>query len=132
MTLLTQSVITEEDIVLNHMAKYVKFMPMKNPVLNLVKTNHLVVRYKKYLSSLSEDDFYQEDTEEKGLEKMKEDFKNIEDKLRHNEIVIYSPRECFLVENELIEFSTEKIRRFFVKEFSRLHNKYYNKLNFWM
>ena len=63
---------------------------------------------------------------------MKEDFKNIEDKLRHNEIVIYSPRECFLVENELIEFSTEKIRRFFVKEFSRLHNKYYNKLNFWM
>ena len=132
MTLLTQSVITEEDIVLNHLVKYIKFIPMKIPVLNLVKPNHLVVRYKKYLSSLSEDDFYQEDMEEKGLEKMKEDFKSIEYELNNNEIVIYSPRECILAENELIEFSTEKIIRLFTKELSRLHDNYYNKLNFWM
>ena len=133
MTLLTQSVITEEDIALNHLVKYIQFVPVKIPdhLPDLVRPNHLTVRYKKHLSSMSEDDFYQKDTEEKGAEKMKEDFKNIEEELNRNEIVIYSPRDCIVVENELEEFSTKKIRRLFIRELVRLHDKHYNKLSFW-
>ena len=110
MTLLTQSVITEEDVMLNHIVRYVQFVPSKLPPSNLIQPNHLLVRYKKYLSSISEEDFYQEDMEEVGIEKMKEDFKKIEDELNRSEIVVYSPRDCLVVEESLIEFSTEKMR----------------------
>jgi hypothetical protein len=133
MTLLTQSVITEEDIALNHLVKYIQFVPVKTPIhsSDLIRPNHLIVRYKKHLSSVSEDAFYQKDTEEKGAEKMKEDFKNIEKELNRNEIVVYSPRDCIVVENELEEFSTKKIRQLFIRELVRLHDKHYNKLSFW-
>ena len=131
MTLLTQSVITEEDVMLNHIVRYVQFVPSKLPPSNLIQPNHLLVRYKKYLSSISEEDFYQEDMEEVGIEKMKEDFKKIEDELNRSEIVIYSPRDCLVVEESLIEFSTEKMRSLFIKEWARLHDKHYNKHNFW-
>jgi|TARA_Y100001951_G_C11268651_1_gene257242 hypothetical protein len=131
MTLLTQSVITEEDVMLNHIVRYVQFVPSKLPPSNLIQPNHLLVRYKKYLSSISEEDFYQEDMEEVGIEKMKEDFKKIEDELNRSEIVVYSPRDCLVVEESLIEFSTEKMRSLFIKEWARLHDKHYNKHNFW-
>tara|TARA_R110002073_G_scaffold147488_1_gene300236 strand:- start:93 stop:497 length:405 start_codon:yes stop_codon:yes gene_type:complete len=133
MTLITQSVITEEDIALNHLVKYIQFIPFKIPahLPSLVRPNHLLVRYKKHLSSIGEEAFYQEDTEEKGAEKMKEDFKTIEEELNRNEIVVYSPRDCVIVEDELEEFSTKKIRRLFTRELVRLHDKHYNKLNFW-
>ena len=133
MTLLTQSVITEEDIALNHLVKYIQFIPIKIPLhlSDLIKPNHLTIRYKKYLSSMSEDDFYQKDTEKKGAEKMKEDFNNIEEELYRNEIVVYSPRDCVIVENQLEEFSTKKIRQLFTRELVRLHDKHYNKLSFW-
>ena len=133
MTLLTHSVITEEDIALNHLVKYIQFIPSKIPahLPDLIRPNHLIVRYKKHLSSISEEAFYQEDTEEKGAEKMKEDFKNIEEELNRNEIVVYSPRDCVIVEDQLEEFSTKKIRQLFTRELVRLHDKHYNKLSFW-
>mgnify|MGYP003652210738 CR=1 FL=1 len=131
MTLLTQSVITEEDIMLNHLVKYVQFVPSKLPTSNLVQPNHLLVRYKRYLASINEEDFYQEDTEKVGLEKMKEDFKKIEDELNRSEIVVYSPRDCIVVEGALAEFSTKKIRKTFIRELAKLHDKHYNKHNFW-
>jgi len=131
MTLLTQSVITEEDVTLNHLVKYIQFIPNKLPSLDFIKPNHLLVRYKKYLSSISEEDFYQEDTEEVGLERMLEDFKKIGDELNRGEIVVYSPRDCMVVEENLSEFSTKKFRKVFLKEFEKLHDKHYNKHNFW-
>ena len=131
MTLLTQSVITEEDVMLNHLVKYVQFVPSKLPMSDLIQPNHLLVRYKRYLSSISEDDFYQEDMEEIGLEKMLEDFKKIDDELNRSEIVVYSPRDCLVVEEALAEFSTKKIRKIFMRELAMIHDKHYNKHNFW-
>ena len=131
MTLLTQSVITEEDIESNHLVKYVQFVPNSIPSSDLIKPNHLLVRYKKYLSTIDEEAFYQEDMENTGISKMKSDFKKIENELNRSEIVVYSPRDCMVVQDLLSKFSTEKIIKTFVSEWERIHDKHYNKHNFW-
>jgi len=62
---------------------------------------------------------------------MKSDFKEIENELNRSEIVVYSPRDCMVVQDLLSKFSTEKIIKTFVSEWERIHDKHYNKHNFW-
>ena len=130
MPLILQTVITEEDVMLNYNIRYVIFIPERIPVKEVLKDNHICIRYKLNPSRVDEEDYYSGDTEKAGYNKIKKDLEDMELLLKKNEIVVYSGREYLSITEEIEPYS-EKIYRLIERKIASFHGKYFNKENFW-